>query len=70
MAQLSLIGKMRNAEDDRDVRQMIKQFQDEQFTIERLQKTHTNCVNYARQYGKTRGNSNMIRAIEILLKTK
>lgn len=68
MSQLSFLVAQKNAENDRDVRYIMKSFKDDGFTVQRLKL----CLVKAEQYenkknGGSRGNRNMIRAIELLL---
>ena len=67
MSQLSMIYQ-RNAENDKDVKFIMQSLKDEKFTKERLERTLHNCKNYEAMGHKTRGNSNLMRAVQILLK--
>lgn len=68
MSQLSLLVAQRKSEDDKEIKRIIKQLQDETITDDRLLRIRANELAYQSRYGKTRASDILSSACSIILK--
>jgi Holliday junction resolvasome RuvABC DNA-binding subunit len=67
ITQLSLSVAQRTAEDSKHIRETVNTLKSEGYTKERLQKAYKNCLTYDRDFKGSRGNTILMKAIEVLL---
>lgn len=67
MSQLSILVEQRNAENEKDVRQIMKSLSEEQYDEERLARLICNSKEYENKHRGSRGNRNVLRACELSL---